>query len=289
MGQYILGIDVGGTKIQAGLVNMKNQIFANQKFLFKKKNKKTAINSIINSIKTLYTKEVKAIGVGITGWIHSKDGIVVQSPNLPKNWHQVPLKKILEHKFKRPVSVDNDANCIALAEAIVGRGKKYSAVMSIILGTGVGAALVIDKKLFRGGRDAIEFGHIIINNKSSLESLVSGPAMVAHYYKRTGKKWTSYEIVQAEKTGNKTARAVLKDMSQWLAIGLRNAIYSYSPNVIVLGGGLADVPQLVRPAIRTAKTIPHYPDLAKIPIVISNLHYSAGVIGAALLTKSKKV
>jgi len=289
MDQYILGIDVGGTKIQAGLVNMKNKIFANQKFLFKRKNKKTAINSITNSIKALYTKEIKAIGVGITGLINSKDGIVVQSPNLPKSWRQVPLKKILEHKFKRPVSIDNDANCIALAEAVVGRGKKYSAVMNITLGTGVGAGLVINKKLFRGGHDAIEFGHIIINGNSSLDSLVSGPAMVAHYYKLTGKKQTTYEIVQAAKTGNKTAQAVLKVMSRWLAIGLWNAIYSYSPNIIVLGGGLADVQQLVQPAIHMAKIIPHYPTLAKIPIVTSNLHYSAGVIGAALLTKSKKV
>ena len=247
------------------------------------------VDCIINSIKTLYTKKVKAIGVGITGLINSKDGMVVQSPNLPKSWRQVPLKKILERKFKCPVFIDNDANCTALAEAVMGRGKKYYAVMSLTLGTGVGAGLVINKKLFRGGRDAVEFGHIIINNYASLDSLVSGPAMVTHYYKRAGKKRTSYEIVRAAKTGNKTAQAVLKDMSQCVVTGFRNAKYYYSPNVIVLVRGLADVPQLVRPAIRIVKTIPHYPGLAKIPIVTSNLHYSAGVIGAALLTKSKKV
>jgi len=274
MKKYTLGADVGGTKIQVGLVTPKNRLVKNEQFLIDQSNGRAAQQSILAAISAIYSKEVRAIGVGITGHVNSSTGVV-------------PLKSIILKRFRVPTMIDNDANCIALAEASVGKGKKYNAVMSITIGTGIGMGLVINKQLFRGGQDATELGHTIINKKYSFENLVSGPSLVKNFRKKTGLTKTSYEIVAAANKGNRTARALIREMSQWLAIGLNNAMLSYSPEIIVLGGGLACVPSLIRPAIKEVKKMLCYRHLRKTLIVTSSLGYNAGVIGSALLTKNQ--
>ena len=287
MKKYTLGADVGGTKIQVGLVTPKNRLVKNEQFLIDQSNGRAAQQSILAAISAIYSKEVRAIGVGITGHVNSSTGVAAGSVNLPKSWNNVPLKSIILKKFRVPTMIDNDANCIALAEASVGKGKKYNAVMSITIGTGIGMGLVINKQLFRGGQDATELGHTIINKKYSFENLVSGPSLVKNFRKKTGLTKTSYEIVAAANKGNRTARALIREMSQWLAIGLNNAMLSYSPEIIVLGGGLACVPSLIRPAIKEVKKMLCYRHLRKTLIVTSSLGYNAGVIGSALLTKNQ--
>ena len=289
MKKYKLGLDVGGTKIQVGLVGASNKIIRSQHLAIHRKTKKETLDSIIKSIKTLFSNQVGSIGVGITGHVNPTTGIVAGSVNLPKDWKNVQLKKILEKKFKVPVVIDNDANCSALAEAIVGKGKKYNAIMNITIGTGVGIGIVINKQLFRGGQNATEFGHTIINAGFSFEKLVSGPSLVRNFRKKTGLNKTSYEIVTAANKGNRTAQSVIRVMSRWLAVGLNNAMLSYSTEIIIISGGLASVPSLVRPAIQEAKKMLLYRKLRKTLIVTSSLGYNAGVIGAALITNSKKV
>ncbi|MCH7492112.1 ROK family protein [Patescibacteria group bacterium] len=289
MKKYKLGLDVGGTKIQVGLVDTNNKIIRSEQVAIHRKTKKEALESIIKSIKPLFSNQVSSIGVGITGLVNPDKGIVASSPNLPKNWKNVPLKSILTKKFKVPVSIDNDANCIALAEAVIGLGKNYKAVLSITLGTGVGAGLVINKKIFHGGYNATEFGHTMISDNSTFEDLVSGPAMIKNYYKRTSQKISSHAIVALAKSGNKIAKSVLTEMSKWLAIGLKNALYSYSPHIIIISGGLSVVSPLIIPALRQAKQNLLFNELKKTIIVRSHLNYNAGVIGAALITNSKKV
>jgi len=286
MKKYTIGTDVGGTKIQVGLVTPQRRLVKSERFLIDQSSGRAAQQSILAAISAIYSKKVGAIGVGITGHVNATTGVVAGSVNLPKSWNDVPLKSIIQKKFKVPTTVDNDANCIALAEALVGKGKKYHAVMSITIGTGIGVGLVMHKQLFRGGQDATELGHTIINKKYSFEDLVSGPSLVKNFRKKTGLTKTSYEIVAAANKGNRSAQALIREMSQWLAIGLNNAMLSYSPEIIVLGGGLARVPGLVRPAIKKSKMMLRYQKLKKTLIVTSSLGYNAGVIGSALLTKN---
>jgi len=287
MKKYTIGTDVGGTKIQVGLVTPQNRLVKSEQFLIDQSSGRAALQSILRAISALYSKEICAVGVGITGHVNATTGIVAGSVNLPKSWNNVPLKSTIQKKFKVPTKIDNDANCIALAEATVGKGKNFSAVMSITIGTGIGAGLVINKQLFRGGQDATELGHTIINAKYSFEDMVSGPSLVKIFRKKTGTTKTSYEIVAAANKGNRTARAIIREMSRWLAVGLNNAMLSYSPEIIVIGGGLARVPCLVRPAVKEAKKMLRYRKLKKTLIVTSSLGYNAGVIGSALLTKNQ--
>ena len=297
MRRYILGIDVGGTKIQAGLVDLPDKILKNKQFLLNGQTKKTALDSIMKSAEYFRPHKIKAIGLGITGLVNPKTGMVIQSPNLPASWHKVPLKKIMERKFKVPVTIDNDVHCIALAEALVGLGKNCSVVFCLTLGTGIGAGLVINKKLYHGYQNAIEFGHTIIAEKSPLcscgrynhlEALVSGPAMTKLYRNITGQTKDPFQIEKEAKQNKKPAKRMITKMSQSLAVGLINAIHSYNPEIIILGGGLARSELLIQPAIREVKKQLLYPELKKTKIATSRLGYKAGVIGAALITKANK-
>ncbi|MBU0598068.1 ROK family protein [Patescibacteria group bacterium] len=294
MPKHILGVDVGGTKIQAGLVNNKNQIIKTKQFPTNAKNRDIAIKNIAAAIQYFYSKNVKAIGIGITGFALPKTGIVAGSPNLPKSWHNVPLKKIIAKKFKVPVAIDNDGSCVALAEAIKGEGKNYNIVYSLTLGTGVGAGLVINKKLYHGAQGVTEYGHTIIADRSPrcscglyghLEALASGLAMEKIYFQYTGKKMNPFQIEERAKNRNRAAMKTIATMSHYLSVGLANIIHTFNPKIIIIGGGLSKVDILVKPAIKSVNNKLIYPGLKNTTIVTSRLGYKAGVIGAALITK----
>lgn len=297
MSRYILGIDVGGTKIQAGLVDAKNRVVKEGQWPLNRHDKKTALGSLLNSAAALFNNQVAAIGIGITGLVDSQHGLSIASPNLPDDWQRVPLKKILEKKFKRPVYLENDANAIALAEAVVGAGRKYRHVLAITLGTGIGAGLVIDKKIYRGAFGAVELGHTVISDSSPLcscrrrghfEALVSGRAMKNLYRQYGGRPADSRSVEEKAIQGDRLALKTLKKISDYLSVGLANAIHTYNPEIIVLGGGLAKVSIIIKPALRSLPEKLIFPQLNQTKIAVSQLKYQAGVIGAALITKSRK-
>lgn len=297
MPNYTLGLDVGGTKIQVGLVNNKNKVVDSRQFSSgTRTSKKMVLKNIIDAATSLYNKNVKAIGVGITGQTDLKSGVVTQSPNLPGDWRNVPLKKIINNKFKVPVLVDNDVNCIALAEATIGKGKNYNLVFSLALGTGIGAGYVINKKLYRGAFNAIEYGHTFISEMpftcscrqtGHLESFVSGPGMTRIYKELTGRRKNPRVIETEAHQGKSAAKKTLAAVSFYLGIGLSNIVHTINPEIIILGGGLSRVKEITKPAIREAKKRFIFPSLQKTKIVVSSLGYDAGIIGASLLTNPR--
>lgn len=296
MERYTIGLDVGGTKIQSGLVSQKFKVLSSTQTVIPHRTKKTVLAAIIESVDRLFSPNVRAIGIGITGLVDPRTGVVATSPNLPSDWHNVPLKNIIEKKFKVSTCIDNDAHGIALAEAVIGRGRSSRTVLSLTLGTGIGAGLVIDKQLYHGSQNVVELGHTFIAQNSPrcscgrrghFEALVSGPAMSHLYRQITHQSKTPHQIEAEAKAGKRPARRVLALMVDALAAGLANAIHSFSPDIIILGGGLSRARILVQPAITKAKQQLLYPSLRKTPIVISRLGYEAGVIGAALLTTTK--
>ncbi len=288
MASSTLGLDIGGTKIFCGLVSPRGKIRQEKKFSTQiNTSTKQVIANIIAAIRSYSPGAYDRIGIGITGHVHPDQGIVVRSANLPAGWRNIPLQQRLAKKFKKPVRIDNDANCVALAEALVGAGKAHNAVFSMTIGTGIGAGYVEHQKIFRGGNDAVEFGHIIIDQGRSLEDLVSGPLLARQYFQRTGTKKTSPAIVAAARAGNKTASALIAAQAVWLSAGIANALNCFSPDIVVLGGGMSEITELVRPAIRRVKKIMTYPELAAVPITITALGYQAGVLGAALLYQQR--
>ncbi|XOU94237.1 MAG: ROK family protein [Candidatus Kerfeldbacteria bacterium] len=292
--KYILGIDIGGTKIQTGLVNTNLKVIQGKQSVMKRNTKSQALNSIFNSIEDYNPKDIKAIGISITGLVDSKKGIAIKSPNLPKGFFNVPLTKLISKKFKKPTFIENDGNCIALAEAIVGEGKNNKIVFSLTLGTGIGSGLIINKKLYTGSKNIFEFGHTFISNEKQkcncgqyghFESFVTGDGIQRTYKKLTNKNKTSYEIIKEAKLNKSSAKKAVVLTSHYLTLGLANIINSYNPDIIVLGGGLAKLNVLTKPAIKNIYSHLSSPEYKKTKVKVSKLGYDAGVLGAALLTR----
>lgn len=298
MSTFTIGVDIGGTKIQTGLVSSNDTLKQNEHFLIGKKTKTGILKDIYTSIDYFFSKKVRAIGLGTTGLVNTHTGVVVRGHNLSKDWHNVPLKRLLEKKYKVPAAIDNDVHASALAEATIGSGKNFGTVAAMTIGTGIGFGLVTDGTIYRTKYNVTEFGHTHIAATSPrcscgqyghLEALVSGTAMAKLYRQRTRQSLTSYEIVARAKAGNRNAEAILATMARNLGIGIANLLHSYSPDILVLVGGLSSVPMLIKPAIHYAKENLIYPELKKIPIAVSKLGYGTGVIGAALLIKQKQI
>ncbi len=294
MAKYTLGLDIGGTKIQAGLVSKENRITRKKQVIYLRKNKLSVLHGIYETIDSIFSSGVGAIGIGITGEVDTSSGVVKYSPNLPGDWKNVKLKKILRKKYGVPVSIDNDAHCIALAEAYFGAGRNYPVVASLTIGTGVGFSLIINGRIYRGANNIIEFGHTITGNlaqkcscglRGHFEALVSGPAMTREYKKLTGLTKTPQNIEIAARHGDRRAQKIFKEMSTNLARGLANVIHSYNPSIIVLGGGLGRVDILTDPAIKQVRNYIKYPGLKNTKIVKTSLKYDAGILGTAMITR----
>ena len=293
--EIYLGVDVGGTKIHAGLVSQTKVIKQIRVATGVNQGRPAVINNIKKTISELNSSQVKGIGVSIAGSISADRGSVLFSPNLPKNFKNVPLGKILKKTFKKEIRIENDANCFTLGEAIFGAGKKYDNVVGLTLGTGVGSGWVMNSKIYSGAQHlATELGHTTIvdhgiecncGQKGHLEIYASGSGMIKLYKLVAGKKADAYEIEKKAKRKDRQATQVFHIMQEALAVGLANIINGLNPGIVVLGGGLIRVPLFWRPAIALARKKLIYQPSKRIPIVKGKLGENAAVLGATLLFK----
>ncbi|MFA6255232.1 MAG: ROK family protein [Patescibacteria group bacterium] len=292
---YYIGVDIGATKIAAGLILGDKIIKRAQQKTDAKKSKAQVLSNIVSAITEVYLPKVKGIGVGIAGAIDPQNGIVISSPNFNKSFKNVALENYLEKKFHKPVRLENDTHCFTLGETIYGQAKKYKQVIGLTLGTGVGGGIVLDKKIYHGKNGlAGELGHMTIKaggltcscgQKGHLEIYASGTAMVKLYEQLTGQKKDAFFVEKKFLKKDKNAIKVWQTMSEALATGLANIINIFNPEIIILGGGLSRVNSLVNPAIELARKKVVYPKLNQTKIVISRLKSDAALLGAAALFK----
>ena len=280
--KYYLGIDIGGTKcaIIAGMENM--EIL--DRVQFPTETNKGAENTIINILektKSLIEKlnnyNLVAIGITCGGPLDSKKGLIMSPPNLP-GWDKIPITKIMEDNFDVPVFLQNDANACALAEWRFGAGKGTNNMIFLTFGTGLGAGLILDGRLYAGTNDlAGEVGHIRLaedgplgyDKKGSFEGFCSG-AGIARLAKKIirkkmnkGKKisfienenelqkLTTEKLAEAAINGDKTALKIFKKSGKYLGIGLSILIDIINPERIVIGSVFARNPQLFEAACRS--------------------------------------
>lgn len=295
MAKYIIGLDVGATKIAAGLV-YENKIPKLIRIPTESEKGQGAVEkNIIKAIEVFATAKVKMIGVGMAGQVDQKRGILLSSPNMPKikNFN---VKKLIENKFSKMAMVENDVNCFTLGEATFGAGKKFNNVVGIALGTGIGGGIVFDKKIYHG-RDGLagEFGHMTVvengytcscGKKGHLEVYASGTAMKNLYYRFTNQQKSALEIEKLAIRREKNAVRVLEIMSGTLGTGLANIINALNPDIIVIGGGLARAKILVLPAIIKARQEVLYSALKTTKIAVSKLGEKATILGAAMITSN---
>lgn len=238
-----IGVDIGGTKIKAGLVDRDGQVtgipesiptlaYAPGETIIER------LALLIGKIKQ-QTDESAIIGIGIgsTGPLDIDNGIILECNNLP-TLHNYPLKRKIESLFRLPVRLNNDANAMMLGEAIWGAGKDINTFLGITLGTGLGAALLANRKIVRGANGCA--GEIWLSpyKEGIIEDYVSGTAISRLYREITKKEIPGEEIARLAREGDEAARQAWQDFSRALAYALSWLVNMLDPEAIILGGSV---------------------------------------------------
>lgn len=294
-----LGVDLGGTKIEVAVLDGAGAFLFRERLPTPQGDYVGTIETIATLIEQAETRlgRVGSIGVGTPGTTSPRTGLMKNANSVVLN--DKPLKYDLETRLNRSVSMANDANCLALSEASDGAAAGARSVFGVILGTGVGGALVFNGQLIMG-QNAIagEWGHNPLpwtregeypgpncwcGHHGCIEQWLSGPAFMRDYQSASGRSLTGPEIITAVQAGDVDARGALDRYTHRLARALAHLINIFDPEVIVLGGGMSNVASLYEevPAIWDEFV---FSDPISTKLVAPKFGDSSGVRGAAMLT-----
>ncbi|MQY56323.1 MAG: ROK family protein [Dehalococcoidia bacterium] len=319
--KLILGVDLGGTKIAAALATAQGKILARGRSSTRAQaGPDVVIKSICATIdRTLAAKRLKpsqflGIGIAAAGIIDSDKGKVISSPNLP-GWHEVPLRDAVEQRFGIPTYLGNDATLAALGEWCFGLKKGIANLIYITVSTGIGGGIIAGGKLYTGACGvAGEIGHMTIDvngpkcncgNIGCWETLASGTALAREAVKqiREGAKTSIIELVNgdiskidakvvdlAAKQGDELAKELISRLGYYLGIGLVNLVNIFNPELILIGGGVAKMGDLLlQPAIKIVKERAFSTPANAVEIKPALLGDDSGILGAVafVLERSK--
>lgn len=226
-----IGVDLGGTNIRAGLVDGTSIIRKAKISCPSKGSENEVIEAIAALIGQLMDNEVESIGIGVPSVVDTKKGIVYNVANIP-SWIEVHLKDILEERFRIPVRVNNDSNCFTLGESRFGKGKGFSYMVGVTLGTGVGSGIIIDGKLYEGrNAGAGEVGCLNYLDKD-YESYCSTPFFASH-------GTSGAELAERAEAGDAEAEALWNEFGTHLGELSKAILFAYDPEAIIFGGGIA--------------------------------------------------
>ena len=293
-----IGIDWGGTKIEAIAIDSKDGSELNRiRIDSPKDNYIEIIKAVVNLVKDISKGEKDfSVGIGMPGSLHPDTGLVQVSNS--KALENMPVKKDIEKELGFKVKIANDADCLALSEAIDGAGKDYSTVFAVILGTGVGAGYVVNKELVEGpnklsgewGQNPIP-GPMDDYEKSikrhcgrvgAIEVFISGPGLENHYEFKSGIKLPSREIINLYREKDELAGEVMDEYFERTARSFSSFINILDPEVIVCGGGMSEIDELYKEV--PDRIIPYIAsNFFLTPIVKAEHGSSSGVRGAAYL------
>jgi len=292
---YHIGIDLGGTKIEVAALDSQDKILFRER-LFTEAH--LGSEHIFDQIHALYSKAVMSIqnkshtlGLGTPGSISKKTHLLKNSNTLCLN--DLPMQTLLEDKLVHDIVIENDANCFALAEAIMGAGIGYPSVFGVIMGTGCGGGIVFDGKIRQGPQNiAGEWGHMVIDPQGlpcycgasgCVESFISGGGLEKRIKNTTGNSISAMDFFRIP-LKDESLKKIKQDFYVRFGQALANLINILDPDIVVLGGGLSNEGSLYKEGIEEVyKRI--FNDVPTTPIVKNILGDSAGVIGAALIGK----
>lgn len=295
-----IGLDIGGSKINSVLIKGKKVVRKRRVSVKSMSNKKIMIAQIFDCIdfliKGIGKRKVRGIGIGAAGPVDLRKGMVLNPPNV-KALTGLPLADLVQKRFKTRVIMDNDVNCFGIAEGILGAAKDKLNFIGLTLGTGVGGCLVLRGRLFHGASgNTGEIGHMIIEkdgrkcscgNKGCLEAYVSTRGMIKTAKELGLRSVTPRKIMELARKNNKKAIKVYQITGEYLGIGLANIVNILNPDIIVIGGGIANAGKFIfNPARKTMRKNIISPLAKNTKVVKAKLGEDAGAIGAALLWSS---
>lgn len=290
-----IGIDLGGTKIEGILVSEEGGLLARRRILTRQKEGYRAIVSrIAGLIRELESESPGDCSIGICtpGSLSPRTGLLRNSNTVCLNGQ--PLKRDLHNALGKTLAMDNDANCFALAESRLGAARDHRTVFGVILGTGVGGGIVQDGQVHIGRLGiAGEWGHHTLypggnpcycGNRGCVETYLCGPALEGRFQQKTGQRLSLPQIVSL--LGSEEAPPpALQWKEEFLtdfAVALSNVIDILDPDIVVLGGGVSNIPFLYDEGAERVRA-DVFSDFCDTPIVQHRLGDSAGVFGAAFL------
>jgi len=314
---YYIGIDLGGTKIKAGIVDEEGKIIKKDSMPTGRTRKSEEIvNDICLLIKKLMSdanlsaNDIYSVGIGSPGSLDRERGIIIANFNL--GFRYVAMRDAIQKVVPVPVYIENDANCAAIAESIAGAAKGMDYAVLITIGTGIGGGIIINNKLYIGANGAAaELGHIVLKlngeactcgRKGCWEAYSSATALIRQT-KAAAVKDPSSKILElvngdldkidaktafdAAKMGDETAIKVIDEYIDILADGLANIVNIFQPDIIAIGGGVSKEGENLLAPLREkmqGRTF-FIGDLKNTQIVAAQMGNDAGIVGAALISR----
>ena len=275
MAKKYIGVDLGGTNVRAGLVSDLKLLKLTAQTIRSRGTEEEVFADLCSAIDSVFTKEVRGIGVGVPSLLDRRTGTLLDTVNIP-SWKKVPLKRKLEKKYRVPVTLDNDANCFALGEKYFGLGRGCENFVGLISGTGLGSGIVANGRLV-SGQDcgAGEFGMLPYRD-SILEHYASGQFFQKH-------NWEGSTLANEAAAGNSVALKIFAEYGSHLSYAVRAILYSLAPELIILGGSVSQSFPFFEQALYQGLIDFGYPSiLKKLKIKRSKLK-DVAVLGAASL------
>lgn len=272
----LIGLDIGGTNIRAGLVEDSRLTKVESVKINKVGSSEEVINDILSLIHKFDLSGINGICAGVPSLVDIDKGIIHEATNIPA-WKEVHFKEILEHEFKIPAYINNDANCFVAGEKYFGKAKKYKDIVGLITGTGLGAGIIINNKLYAGyNGGAGEFG--MISYKDSIyEHYCSGQFFTVNH------KISGEECYERAVSNDPGALKIFAEYGSNLGNAVKMIMYAVDPEIIVLGGSVSYAFEFYKNAMwASINTAVYEKSAEKIKIEVSDLQYSA-ILGAAAL------
>lgn len=308
-GDYAIGVDIGGTKINFGVIGRKGNILCSRT-LPSMAMEKAVMQQVFKGVDGLFGQvaeefkgvNIKGIGVGCAGQINNSTGAVHFATDLIPGFTGTPIRELLQKRYSLPGFVDNDVNVLALSEKYLGEGSDSKCLICIALGTGVGGAVMLDGKIMHGALGgAGEIGHMSVNfkgpecncgNYGCLEMYASGTGISRRMLERmelegTDKEETggidSREVVSRWLKGDKLASKVMEETIEALGTGIASLIHIFNPDRIILGGGVAEVGEPLMKLLREVVLRRSMKSMNSIAVIKSApMGNQSGMIGAAM-------
>ncbi len=318
--EYVVGVDLGGTKILSGVFTYSLECIGTAKLSTKsQRGVDKVVERIARSVQDavdeadLNFKQIAGIGIGAPGAVDFESGTVIFAPNL-EGWKEISLKKELEKMLGVPVFVENDCNISALGVYVAELKSKPRSMVGIFVGTGIGGGLIIDGELYSGhGHTAGEIGHMVLEvsgpkcgcgNKGCFEALASRTAIFQQIKSgiKDGQKTLLTEMLgddladlrsgdlrKAIRRGDKFVDRIIEGAAEYIGIATANLVNVLNPEVVVLGGGVIEAlaDEMMSVIIETTKDYAMPGTLKGVEIIASKLGDNAGITGAAVLARKE--
>lgn len=303
MSDWVIGVDLGGTKTALGLISPDNQIVARRRIpTLAEKGPEQAVRRIAEQARDLEQtlpagQRISALGICAPGPLDHISGVLINPTNLPR-FYNAPLRQQLSAALGVPVTLEHDAKAAALGEMAYGAGRGVSSQVYVIVGTGVGAAIIMDGQIIRGVRNfAGEVGHITIDplhgepcacgSRGCVETFMSGPWLERRYQRiHPQQQVTGEEISQLAAQGDPAARAVLRGAGEALGVAVASLAMILDIELYIIGGSVARAGDFfLQPARQTAPKYAFASVGPRIRIVSAELGEDGAILGSAWLAR----